>query len=374
VRIRWLASMLVVLCATGLTGAVMPDRAWASTDVESFVGSRGTHLGQSEPRIGYGLTGVTLGVAGPEGAAVRLIVGLSTLDRQRVDVSVHSTFPEGLPCQRSGEQIQCEFNLSSYPAHVTVVYTASAGVAAGPAGYLSVRAEPVADNDPDQSNNNSRVDVDLRTGGQSHFGIKASDATGSLGSTVTVAVTITNGGPDTIRDIVLINPTGGGGKDFAGGDGCSTGSIPQCPVPRIPPGTSKTVNLRFRIRRCFQPVPGDPEYGAPLDGGVPFQAPHLLQTLPSDTVFRITVRGCAQAFTAQSPAHSPGPSPTATPEPSPPSSLVFDTATAAPTEPPSPDLVTTGAKRTTFYTVSAVLLIAALALAGTRLLRRRKNL
>ncbi len=355
----------VALAALGVLAAAHPARAQTAVDVKAFAEDAGIRTAWAEPtpdRILY----FQIGATGPWGTRVLITVDLSNVDSSRVEVANN-----GKDCRRDGDILRCDTATTRnnpVAAKATVFLYITALVAkGGPAGYVTAHVEPVDVPDVTPSDNDSRLDIDIRTNQQTRYGVKVADAQGSVGATVTVPVTVTNGGPDTLRDLRLINPYGGGGIDFTGGDGCSVFPQRVCRLPRIPPDTTKTVNLTFHIRRCYRPVRGDPDYGAPVGGHIAAHSPHPVfrQDLPSDVYFRITVRGCEQS------AAPPSPTPSAPPPTAEASSPPVYFPAVAQSEAPLADTVKAGRYLPAWQATGGGLLVAALVLAAIRLRRRR---
>lgn len=329
--------------------------AIASTDVSSFSGWPDKHTALVEPKVGAG-QGATVGARGPAGARVLLTIDMSTMDTARVAIDP--------PCPLSGQVIRCDLTLDGYGSAQVYLRFQVIGGTAGPAGYLTVRAEPVGDTDPDTSNNASRLDVDVVIDAVGSFTVRAADVEGAVGDTVTVPVVFANKGPNTMRGVTISHPAGGSGTDFAGGDGCVLAPAPQCEVGRIPPGASKTVNLRFHIRRCS-------EYSQPSTGGIPVSVSTWMFRMDergSDTAFQIRVRDCARDFSSRTP---PGPSasPSATQSPQqPPGGLQLSSG------PQRPDTARTDVAKPLSNGLAALLLTVAGLVAFVRLRRRRNGL
>jgi hypothetical protein len=265
------------------------------------------------------------GAVGPPDAPVAITADFSELDSSRI-----TGFLNGLNCVQTGQTWRCvgrpsqSIDTSIGAVHLHVV----PGAAGGPAGFVTLTGERLDAPDPDPSNNTMRIDADIHVPGYSDYTYQVDDAEGSVGDTVSVAATIFNRGPNTIQDVYLAHPTGGGGIDFAGGDDCVTTPAPRCDFGNVPPGTSKTIHMRFHVRRCFRPIPGDPEYGASTLGsaGLRFNYGDA-QRRPLKETFTITVKGCPTTIPAPAVA-----SPTySTPAPS----LTPSTPTTPPMESPS---------------------------------------
>jgi hypothetical protein len=361
-----LPAVLVALSA--LAGAP-PAHARDGVDIKAFAGSPGSRVGWAEPLVERG-GGALVGAIGPIRTRVKTVIDLSHVDTSRVEVTIAA--PE---CHRDGDILQCEAEINGFynPGYMSSVSLSfkAVGGRTGPAGYVAAHSEPLDSPDPNMSDNDSRLEIDVRTDKQSHYGIRVSDVRGSVGDTVTVPVAITNNGPNTIKDAVISHPVGGGGKDFVGGDGCTLTPVPECRLARVPPFATRTFKIKFHIRRCYRPVPGDPEYGTPVDGGIPIDISWIyIRDLPTDLTFRISVNGCHQAPAETVPAAA-----TAGPEPSPsPESSASPPPTPSTRATPPPDPVDSGLPEPLFQAAGGALLLGALVLTVTRLHRRRNGL
>lgn len=263
--------LLVLACAAAL-GPGTP--AMADDDVEFTVSVWKVHRQEAELWVppGRNLLISTVQAEGPAGARVAVTIDFSGLDRARVSkwlVTREASDQLATDCRLVGDSVRCEWTITAEDhTQFSVNLQLAGGVTLGPAGRISVRGERLDMPDSRPGNNTAIIETDVRGDGNATVAVNAQDAAGSVGDTVTVPVTVVNRGPNTFRKLVLSHPSGGGGTDFKGGAGCVTTPVPQCVVGWVAPGATKTFNLKFHIRRCFQPMPSDPEFGASTRGSI----------------------------------------------------------------------------------------------------------
>lgn len=306
--VRWIAGVLLGV-------ALLPAPASAAEDIEFWVWRVGHHTTSLDPVAGQTF-GANFGAQGPLGARVAVTIDLSNLDSNRVTGFVDRGGGDA-GCVTTGTRIRCEWTIDSFNVRsfADISVRVVPGAALGPAGKFKLSGERLDEPDASTANNTSEAAVDVRGPGDSNFSVRVDDARGSIGETVTVPVTIANAGPNTLREVTLNHPTAGGGRDFKGGNGCVTSPVPLCAVDPVPPGATKVVNLRFYIRRCFQPVPGDPDYGASTLGDIGLRWNYSNHLTSADAVFELKVNGCAAAVPG--PGVGPGQQPPASAAPSP---------------------------------------------------------
>ena len=323
---RWIAAVIVLLAQ------VVAVPAHAAEDISFWVfrpGTRTTHIIPYLASSG----GTSFGASGPIGARVGVTIDLSGLDESRVtgSMSQMGELPQG--CTQNGAIVRCTWDLTEWTLRgLSSVYVAAKpGVALGPAGSIRITGERLDLPDADTSNNSTEILVDVRGPGNSTFTVKTDDARGSVGDTVTVAVTFVNKGPNSLRDMVINRPSAGGGRDFKGGTGCVLSPAPRCEAGPIAPGATKVMQLKFFIRRCFRPVPEDPDYGASVLGEIPLAYDYGDKLEAADLLFELKVNGCVSTV----PGTSAG-SPSAPAEPSEIASPVQSAQMAVAVVPPSP--------------------------------------
>jgi hypothetical protein len=192
----------------------------------------------------------------------------ATFDLSQVQAAVDPS--ETRECRKlSGSRVRCERVVGrageSGPfleAYFTLSLTARPGATPGPAGRVRVTGEQVDGVDPNPSNNVATFTVDIATGQGSSVRFDVGDLTGAVGQTVTVPITVTNQGPDSVQWAGAAYHGRIAGLDFVTMDGCATGHSQQPPPGYcgarewLPPGVSHRLGMVFTITAC--PDPGDP--------------------------------------------------------------------------------------------------------------------
>ncbi|WP_203909257.1 hypothetical protein [Rhizocola hellebori] len=304
-----IAAILAVFSSLVLATPAMAD----PVDTEIWLlGNRSARSGVYRVFLPATYFSAGLNFSAPVAVPVVIKVDISKLQSDRVAAE----FPG---CQLEGQIATCAVQVNTPGQTNQFIYQLKpvGSPSPGPAG--SFTATIASENeDPVPGNNTLRVDVDLNTSVAAHYTVGVDDVSGAVGDTVAVPVRFSNKGPNTLFDVVISRPDGGGGKDFVGGDGCVMSPIPQCKVPQVAPGATVVVNVKFRIRRCFQPVASDPDYPASVDGNMPVYGStqgHATPVLdqPSDTRFKITVAGCRQSEPRAPVVAQPGATPAAAP-------------------------------------------------------------
>ena len=205
--------------------------------------------------------------------------------RYRCDVPVGSHHP-------TPDTLTSTFGFTAVPV---------AGAAAGVAGQVRVDVEQVGAVDPDLSNNRVFLTVDVAVG-HTETRFDTGEATGRIGDTVTVPVTMTNQGSDSVRFAAISYGDRGDGLEFAGYEGCVDNefALPgMCSSPLwLAAGDQHTVGIRLTIRRC----PDSTGFRPSMAAG----AGEIIY----GTVGRVNVIGCGgTASSDPGTAGSPGASP-----------------------------------------------------------------
>jgi hypothetical protein len=253
----------------------------------------------------------------------------------QVQGAVDVTGDECAPAGGGWYHCDRDVGLTSGPTSVLIrlPLTVKSGAPAGPAGQVQAIAEQIGNHDPDTSNNSVTFTVDVDTGTGQQLRVDAGEADGHIGETVTVPVTMTNLGPNTVMWMATTFPTLVPGLEVVGHEGCAgTGYVSArlCDTAYLAGGQSRTVGVRIRIDAC--PDPHTRQFG------------HAIHTSSNDATFAfgtrgsVRVAGCAGPPSTSGSAASGGGWPVA--------ADASTTPTPAPTmPPPSPDGMDDPARR-----------------------------
>jgi hypothetical protein len=159
-----------------------------------------------------------------------------------------------------GHRYRCDVPVGSHhptPDTLTSIFGFTAvpvaSATAGVAGQVRVDVEQVGAVDPDLSNNRVFLTVDVAVG-HTETRFDTGEATGRIGDTVTVPVTMTNQGSDSVRFAAISYGNRSDGLEFAGYEGCVDNefALPgMCSSPLwLAAGDQHTVGIRLTIRRC----------------------------------------------------------------------------------------------------------------------------
>ncbi len=159
-------------------------------------------------------------------------------------------------CSGSGDHYECVRETSGRNGVAFfggVRIAPRSGAPPGPARQVRITVEQPEGIDPNPGNNSYRMTLDVATG-STNVRVDVGEATGQIGETVSLPVTMRNRGPDTVEWMGIAQPPIHGGLELVGLDGCVAG-VPEtgslCTGPQwMRGGTTHTVDMRVKIHRC----------------------------------------------------------------------------------------------------------------------------